>query len=127
MTEINWALNTLVLFSCNTGQNFTLDTQPYLLESLANYMLFCVQNITTYNYEDPLRKRENIISYDIGTLANSLDIISGSQAKTDNLDYAKPGQLHADSKELRKRERKAEAKDNVDSLPRARSRKTVRL
>ena len=41
-TEINWALNTLAIFSCNTSQNFTLENQPYLLESLANYLVFCI-------------------------------------------------------------------------------------
>lgn len=42
--EITWALNTLMIFSCNTtpNQNFTLDNQPYLLESLTNYMIFCI-------------------------------------------------------------------------------------
>ena len=128
VAELNWALNTLVLFSCNTGQNFTLDTQPYLLESLANYMLFCVQNITTFNYSDPLTKRENIISFEVGTLAHAGDIPANEdKVRTNNLDYSKPGQLHADFKELRKRESKAAAKERlVESLPRARSRKVVR-
>ena len=40
--EINWALNTLAIFSCNTSQNFTLENQPYLLESMANYLVFCI-------------------------------------------------------------------------------------
>ena len=125
VNEINWALNTLVIFSCNTGQNFTLDTQPYLLESLANYMLFCVENITTYNYEDPLRKRDNIISYDIGTLAYVKDAPEG--VKPNNLDYEKPGSLHDDFKELRKREAKAEAKQRMlDSMVRASSRKVAK-
>lgn len=91
-------------------------------------MLFCVENITTYNYEDPLRKRENLISIDIGTLANSsLLPEDGRGAQTNNLDYMNTGGLHADFKELRKRELKAEAKENaIEYLPRARSRKTVK-
>jgi RNase H-fold protein (predicted Holliday junction resolvase) len=40
--EINWALNTLAIFSCNTSQNFTLENQPYLLDSMANYLVFCI-------------------------------------------------------------------------------------
>lgn len=92
-------------------------------------MLFCVENITTYNYEDPLRKRENVISFDIGTLAYSAQELKDGDnpVKTNNLDYAKPGQLHADLNELRKREIKAELKERmVDSLPRSRSRKKVK-
>ena len=41
-TEINWALNTLAIFSCNTSQNFLIENQPFLLESISNYMIFCI-------------------------------------------------------------------------------------
>jgi hypothetical protein len=56
-SEINWALNTLAIFSCNTSQNFTLDNQPYLLESLANYLVFCIQHTESLAYTDPFEKR----------------------------------------------------------------------
>lgn len=55
--EINWALNTLVIYSCNTSQNFTLENQPYLLESMSNYMIHCLQSIESLSYSDPLQKR----------------------------------------------------------------------
>lgn len=44
-TEITWALNTLLIFSCNTAQNLTLENQPYLVESMANYMQYCIEHI----------------------------------------------------------------------------------
>ncbi len=59
-TEINWALNTLAIFSCNTSQNFTLENQPYLLESLANYMVFCIQHTESLAYTDPFEKRAKV-------------------------------------------------------------------
>lgn len=59
--EVNWALNTLVLFSCNTSQNFTLENQPYLLESLANYLVHCIQHIESFSYSDPFEKRAKVI------------------------------------------------------------------
>jgi hypothetical protein len=57
--EITWALNTLLIFSCNTApnQSFTLDNQPYLLESITNYMIFCIQNIDSLTLREPIQKR----------------------------------------------------------------------
>jgi hypothetical protein len=59
-SEINWALNTLAIFSCNTSQNFQLENQPFLLESIANYMIYCIQNIETLGYTDPLIQRQKV-------------------------------------------------------------------
>lgn len=58
VSEINWALNTLAIYSCNTSQNFTLENQPYLLESMSNYLISCLQNIESLSYTDPLQKRD---------------------------------------------------------------------
>ena len=63
--EIIWALNTLMIFSCNTQQSLTLENQPYLLESLSNYLIFCVQNIDSLNFSDPNDKRSKIISVNV--------------------------------------------------------------
>ena len=63
--EINWALNTLAIFSCNTSQNFTLENQPYLLESMANYLVFCIQNIESLSYNDPFEKKQKVISVNV--------------------------------------------------------------
>lgn len=45
-SEIIWSLNILLLFSSNTNVNLVMDNQPYLIESLTNYLLYCVSNVT---------------------------------------------------------------------------------
>jgi len=69
--EINWALNTLAIYSCNTSQNFTLENQPYLLESISNYMIFCLKNIESFSYTDPLLKRGKHISTSVTGLIDA--------------------------------------------------------
>ncbi len=57
-TEITWALNTLMIFSCNTAQNLILESQPYLVESLACYLQYCIEHIED-NLDlsfDPIKK-----------------------------------------------------------------------
>ncbi len=58
--EIVWALNTLTIFSCNTSQNFTLENQPYLLESISNYLVYCIQNVESLGYSDPFEKKSRV-------------------------------------------------------------------
>ena len=41
--EITWALNTLTVFSCNSAQPFTLDNQPFLLESMQSYLIYAMK------------------------------------------------------------------------------------
>jgi hypothetical protein len=64
-SEINWALNTLAVFSCNTNQSLTLENQPYLLDSLSNYLIYCVQNIESLTFLDPATKRNRVISVNV--------------------------------------------------------------
>jgi hypothetical protein len=71
--EINWALNTLAIFSCNTSQNFTLENQPYLLESLANYLVYCIQNIDSLAYTDPFEKRNKVIHVNVPSYVDAYD------------------------------------------------------
>lgn len=70
-SEINWALNTLIIFSCNTSQGLTLESQPYLLESLSNYLVFCVENIESVNFEDPIAKKNKIIPVSVPSYIDS--------------------------------------------------------
>lgn len=69
--EINWALNTLVIYSCNTNQNFTLENQPYLLEGMSNYMLYCIKNIESMSYSDPMKKRSTVVTSAVTGLADA--------------------------------------------------------
>lgn len=47
-SEIIWAINVLLLFSSNQNTFLILDSQPYLLESISNYLYFCVNNISEF-------------------------------------------------------------------------------
>ena len=64
-SEINWALNTLTIFSCNVEKSLTLENQPYLLESMSNYLIFCVQNIQSISFTDPQQKKNRLISVSV--------------------------------------------------------------
>lgn len=104
--EINWALNTLAIFSCNTNQNFTLENQPYLLESLANYMIFCIQNIESFSYNDPLEKRAKIMGTSVNSFVDAFQSGQGSiphqagrvpMQSYNTLDYKNFGQYTKDN------------------------------
>jgi hypothetical protein len=45
-TEIIWALNILLLFSSNNTSNLQIEFQPYLIESMTNYLYYCINNIS---------------------------------------------------------------------------------
>ena len=47
-SEIIWAINILLLFSSNINCNLIIENQPYLIESIGNYMYYCMNNITEY-------------------------------------------------------------------------------
>jgi hypothetical protein len=49
-TEIIWSLNILTLFSSNPTCNILIENQPYLMESLTNYMYYCINNLTELFY-----------------------------------------------------------------------------
>ena len=114
--EITWALNTLMIFSCNTQQSLTLENQPYLLESLSNYLIFCVQNIESLNFSDPQDKRSRVISVNVpsyidaqyaqqyGGDSQSLGVFNHYEGK---LDYRSFGMF---TSEIRKRELKHDEK-----------------
>ena len=47
-SEIIWAINVLLLFSSNINVSLVLENQPYLVESMTNYMYYCVNNISDF-------------------------------------------------------------------------------
>ena len=117
-TEINWALNTLMIFSCNTQQSLTLENQPYLLESLSNYLIFCVSNIESLNFSDPQDKRSKVISVNVPSYIDaqyaqhygdnpSYGNLNSYEGK---LDYRQFGMF---TSEIRKREFKHEDKTHA--------------
>ena len=46
--EILWAINVLLLFSSNINCNLIIENQPYLIESIGNYMYYCMNNISDF-------------------------------------------------------------------------------
>lgn len=57
-SEITWALNTLLILSCNTSQNLTLESQPYLVESISNYMQYCIERIDSLDLTCDVIKKD---------------------------------------------------------------------
>lgn len=49
-SEIIWSINILLLFSSNQNNTLILENQPYLIESLTNYMYYCMNNITEFSH-----------------------------------------------------------------------------
>ena len=91
-SEINWALNTLAIFSCNTSQNFTLENQPYLLESLANYLVFCIQHTESLAYTDPFEKRVKLHQVSVPSYVDAMgEQGNPAQTYTKTLDYRNYG------------------------------------
>ena len=73
--EITWALNTLLILSCNTSQNFCLDSQQYLIESLSNYMQFCIERIESLDLtQDAIKKDQKLHITQVNSI---VDINSG--------------------------------------------------
>lgn len=112
--EINWALNTLSIFSCNVEKSLTLENQPYLLESMSNYLIFCVQNIDSISFSDPLAKKSRTISVSVPSYIDAHGMGDGSNSnsafKGSKLDYRQFGMF---TNEIRKREAKNEDKYNA--------------
>ena len=113
-SEINWALNTLAIFSCNMEKSLTLENQPYLLESISNYLIFCVQNIESLNFMDPQTKKNRTISVSVpsyidahgqGDTSRVVSTVNSSK-----LDYRQFGMF---TSEIRMREAKQEEKANA--------------
>ena len=45
-SEIYWAINVLLIFSSNTNKDINVENQPFLMESITNYLYYCVNNIS---------------------------------------------------------------------------------
>jgi hypothetical protein len=68
-----------------------LENQPYLLDSMANYLVFCIQHIESFAYTDPFEKRNKIISVNVPSyvdaFAENLPLGSGGNMTSRQLDY----------------------------------------
>ena len=106
-TEINWALNTLAIFSCNVEKSLTLENQPYLLESMSNYLIFCVQNIESISFADPQQKKNRTISVTVPSYIDAQGVGVTGALGGSKLDYRQFGMF---TSEIRKREQKHDEK-----------------
>ena len=49
-SEIYWAINVLLIFSSNTNKDINIENQPFLMESITNYIYYCVNNISELSF-----------------------------------------------------------------------------
>jgi len=50
LQEVNWALNIMTVFSCNISVPFLLENNPFLLDSMSNYLEYCAMNVPSLKY-----------------------------------------------------------------------------
>ncbi|OMJ77982.1 hypothetical protein SteCoe_22303 [Stentor coeruleus] len=62
-TEVNWAINTLLLFSCNTVHNYILENNG-LIDSVLGYLVYSMNHIPLFDEEVHIKRHRNIIGYD---------------------------------------------------------------
>ena len=49
-SEIYWAINVLLIFSSNMTKDINIENQPFLMESMTNYIYYCVNNISELSF-----------------------------------------------------------------------------
>jgi len=79
--EVTWAINTLAIFSCNSTIPFTLDSQPFLLDSLCSYLTFAVKHcpgLWAFTYHNLIQKLENKVESSVPTITESAKPLSTS-------------------------------------------------
>ena len=62
-TEVNWAINTLLLFSCNTVHNYILENNG-LIESILNYLIYSMNHLPIFDEEIHVKRHRNVTGYD---------------------------------------------------------------
>lgn len=98
------------------------------MESISNYLIYCIQNIESLSYSDPFEKKSKIIAVNVPSYVDALLAPPSNESlQTQKLDYKSFGSF---TKEIRKREGKYEEKKRelLDDLlqpsqPKARGRK----
>lgn len=70
-SEVKWALNTLCIFSCNVSSPFTLDSQPFLLDSMCAYVKYALSKISSLDYTNIVEKLESSVIASVPTLTES--------------------------------------------------------
>lgn len=90
--EILWSINILLLFSSNQNCSLILENQPYLIESISNYLYYCINNISEFYHlfssnlkdKDGKTKKDNNILNEM--LVNSTTNLPTLSKKEKSLD-----------------------------------------
>ena len=88
-SEIIWSLNILLLFSSNNSCNLHLEYQPYLIESMTNYLYYCVNNISDLHFlidiiEGNFSKSKNDNNFNSNTFKDASTRLQNKRAKSFN-------------------------------------------
>ena len=62
-TEVNWAINTLLLFSCNTVHNYILESNG-LIDSVLSYLVYSINHLPQFDEEIHIKRHRSVIGYD---------------------------------------------------------------
>jgi hypothetical protein len=60
---VNWAINTLLLFSCNTVHNYILENNG-LIDSVLQYLIYSINHLPQFDEEIHVKRHRSIVGYD---------------------------------------------------------------
>lgn len=116
-SEIKWALNTLCIFSCNVSAPFTLDSQPFLLDSMCAYVRNALSKIPSLDYTNLIEKLDASIMSSVPTMTES------SKPMPQSLRIAYKSPYPSFSDRMRRREETMQEMQRIDE-PVTKGRKT---
>ena len=64
-SEIYWAINILLIFSSNTNKDINVENQPFLMESITNYLYYCVNNISDLAFIIDVLQGKNVPQHEL--------------------------------------------------------------
>ena len=64
-SEIYWAINVLLIFSSNTNKDINVENQPFLMESITNYLYYCVNNISDLSFIIEVLQGKQVVQHEL--------------------------------------------------------------
>ena len=64
-SEIYWAINVLLIFSSNTNKDINIENQPFLMESMTNYLYYCINNISDLSFIIDILQGKHVEQHEI--------------------------------------------------------------
>jgi hypothetical protein len=83
------------------------------LESIANYLIYCISNVETFSYTNPIEKRARVITSNVPSFVDAFQVQAANeserlnQIESSSLDYKNFGSF---TKEMKKRDLKFDEK-----------------